>query len=505
MKKFLILIAAITLSIALTGCTTEVEVPMELAELPEVVDMTNVDEFLGRPDVQYVDLRNFDDKMNSGYIAGFEMIPFFDYLEATNALVRTDGDWTFADEDVVSAGALEGLFDMDKTIFLMCGSGTRAGFVKDALESIGYTKVVNVGGIGTYAGDNKVLGDGTYNLVAPKVGPYTPGTYFAVDPTTQYTATIVIGVNGAIEDVVFDAMYNGTTKNKLDTAYTLGSGITWKAEAEELAAYVLANQGWGDIMLDVTDLTGLNALTVPHHAIEIDHTGDVDAVAGVSIGAEGFVLSWNLAIAQATTAGTTGLVEDVFTSEEWAAAHAPAFDYVDGVYFGDTEDGYTARVTIVDGFITDVYFDAVRATYTTSINYDVVIPAVLCDAADVTAGTLDALGNACVLDAVKVAEYTEDQVVVTYTTFSTKQALGTAYTLASGFTWAAEADELAEAIEDAQQWDPAWVIIVSTTGGHDDFDMTDTYTADAVGGVTIGMEGFKEAFEEAIDQAAPVA
>jgi rhodanese-related sulfurtransferase len=638
MKKFLILIAALTLSLTLVGCTTEVEVPMELPEIPEVVDMTNVDEYLGRPDVQYVDLRNFDDKMSSGYIAGFEMIPFFDYLEATNALVRTDGDWTFASEDVVSQGALEGLFDsektiflmcgsgtragfvlaaleeigyenvinvggiqdysgdnkvfgdgtynlevqlplpatvdmtnidmylgrndvqyvdlrnfddkmnsgyiagfefipffdyleysdilvrtnswtfeaaglvnqaaleglfdMDKTIFLMCGSGTRAGFVKDALDSLGYT-VVNVGGIGSYAGDNKVFGDGVYHLEVPAVGPYTPGTYFAVDPTTQYTATIVVGANGAIEDVVFDAMYHGTTKNTLDTAYTLGSGVTWKAEAAELAAYIVANQGWGEIILDVTDITGMNDLTVPHHAIEINHDGAVDAVAGVTIGAEGFVLAWNLAIAQATTAGTEGLVADVFTSEEWAAAHAPAFDYEDGVYFGDTADGYTAKVVVEDGFITSVYFDALRVKYTTAINYDVVIPAVLCTADDVTNGVLDLNGDACVLDAVIEAEYTEDQVEVTYTTFSTKQALQDAYTLGSGITWSVEANEMADAIVDAQQWDPAWVIILGTDGGHDKFDMTDTTTADAVGGVTIGMEGFKEAFEEAIAQAVP--
>ena len=173
MKKLLLLLAVLSLSLTLSACgENTVEVPAELPELPEVIDMTNVDEYLGRPDVQYVDLRNFDDKMKDGYVAGFEMIPFFDYLEAEDILVRTN-DWTFEAAGLVSEDAINNLFDMDKTIFLMCGSGTRAGFVKDALESAGYTNVYNVGGLGTYEGDHKVLGDGVYNL---EVVPALPAT-----------------------------------------------------------------------------------------------------------------------------------------------------------------------------------------------------------------------------------------------------------------------------------------------------------------------------------------
>jgi rhodanese-related sulfurtransferase len=472
----------------------EVQLP-----IPAEVTMDNIDMYLGRNDVQYVDLRNFDDKMASGYIAGFEFIPFFDYLEFTGALVRTDG-WNHDAANIQNQATLFGLFDEDKTIFLMCGSGTRAGFFKSALEELGYTKVINVGGIANYAGDNKVLGDGSYKTIPQMSGALTPGLYTAVDPQTQYTATISVNAHGYIEHVEFDAMYHGTTKNTLDTAYTLGSGVTWKAEAAELAAYVQANQGWGDITLNVTDITGMNMLTAPRHFAYIDHANSPDDVSGVTIGTEGFVLAWNLVIEQA--GGTP--VAGVPTSQEWVDAHGPAFTYEDGVFTGDTDAGYTAMVTIEDGKIVDVFFDALNVRYTTTINYDVVIPAELCTADDVTNGVLDVNGDACVLEAVKVAEYTEDQVEVVFTTFSTKQALQEAYTLASGITWAAEADELADAIVDAQQWDPLWVIILGGEGQHDDFDMTDAYTADAVGGVTIGMEGFKEAFEEAIAKAVPV-
>jgi rhodanese-related sulfurtransferase len=477
MKKFLILFAAFMLTLTLAGCNGDSN---ELPEIPEEVTMDTVDDFLGRPDVQYVDLRNFDDKMKSGYIAGFEFIPFFDYLELEDILVRTDGDWTFAAEDILSQAGLRGLFDEDKTIFLMCGSGTRAGFVLAALEELGYENVINVGGISSYEGDNMVDGDGTYRLNADVAGPYTPGTYYGVDPMTGYQVVVVINAHGGIEDVVFDAAYHGTTKNALDTAYTLGSGVTWKAEAEMLADYIVANQGWKDIELteEAYD-ANWNALTVPHHIIDIDVEASPDGVAGVTIGAEGFVFAWNLAIAQASSTDE-GVVATAVTYEQWVAAHAPAFDYVDGVYFGmDEAHGYYVKVTIEDGVIIDVFFDAL---------YDVYLG---CDVDGTFDDTVAKADCGDVATETKVYEET------------TKQVLQGDYTLASGVTWAAEADELAAAIIDAQEWVAGWVIIPGTDGGHDKFDMDDTDTADAVGGVTIGIEGFKAAWEEAIAQAMP--
>ncbi|MCK5388391.1 MAG: hypothetical protein KAJ22_03825, partial [Candidatus Izimaplasma sp.] len=88
MRKIMILFVALALTLTLAGCTKEVivevevpvdvivEVPIELPDIPTNLDMEDLDDYLGRPDVQYVDLRNFDDKLNSGYIAGFEFIPF---------------------------------------------------------------------------------------------------------------------------------------------------------------------------------------------------------------------------------------------------------------------------------------------------------------------------------------------------------------------------------------------------------------------------------------------
>lgn len=131
--------------------------------LPEEVNMSNIDNYLDRPNAKYVDLRNAEDKYTSGYIDGFEVVSFFQYLEG-NALKRNNG-WEFSEEDIVSTAVLENIFGAkDREIFLMCGSGTRSGYTKQALEALGYEEVYNVGGIRDYQGDNKVLGDEDFSL-----------------------------------------------------------------------------------------------------------------------------------------------------------------------------------------------------------------------------------------------------------------------------------------------------------------------------------------------------
>lgn len=324
MKKLLLLVSVLTLGLVLTACTKEEEV----MELPTVMeDINDVDDYLGRDDVQYVDLRNFEDKMASGYIAGFEFIPFFNYLEYENILVRTDKNWEFASEDVVSATKLKNFFDMDKTIFLMCGSGTRAGFVMAALEDQGYTNVVNIGGIGDYTGDNKVSGDEAYNLdVSPK-GAYTAGTYYGYE--NGYNAIIVVNTTGAIQSVYLDAMYCKDLLNADGVAYVtdeVADGIKescfmkksftaaeypmnydfatgaaklnddgtslllWAEQADKLAAAVLAAQGFSADWVVVPGVDG------GHDRFEV---GTSDAVAGVSLGIENWVVAINEALTAA--------------------------------------------------------------------------------------------------------------------------------------------------------------------------------------------------------------
>jgi rhodanese-related sulfurtransferase len=137
----------------------------------ENVTMGSIDTYLGR-DARYIDLRDFKDFFNTGYIAGFEAVPFFQFLEG-RALVRNTG-WDFTSADIQDKAVLENVFGpKDGMIILMCGSGTRAGYVKAALDSIGYTKVVNAGGIRDYSGKNKILGDGEFGGVAAITGEVT--------------------------------------------------------------------------------------------------------------------------------------------------------------------------------------------------------------------------------------------------------------------------------------------------------------------------------------------
>ncbi len=125
--------------------------------------MENIDQYLYRDGAEYVDLRNVADKYTGGYIDSVELVSFFEYLEG-NALVRNKG-WEFSEEDIVDAAILENMFDAkDREVFIMCGSGTRAGYVKDALEALGYEMVYNAGGIKDYSGDNKIFGDESFTL-----------------------------------------------------------------------------------------------------------------------------------------------------------------------------------------------------------------------------------------------------------------------------------------------------------------------------------------------------
>lgn len=160
MKRITLILLALAVAFAMLGCTAGAEVGAPQLTGDEEITMATIDQYLDA-DARFVDLRDFADFFNGGYVAGFEAVPFFQYLEG-RALVRNNG-WEFSASDVANAALLENVFGpTDTPIVLMCGSGARAGYVKEALESIGYTTVFNAGGIRDYAGDNKILGDGMY-------------------------------------------------------------------------------------------------------------------------------------------------------------------------------------------------------------------------------------------------------------------------------------------------------------------------------------------------------
>ena len=295
MKKLFILIAVLTLTFTLTGCGGE-------TELPDEMTMAELDEFLGREDVQYVDLRNFDEKLISGYIQGFESIPYFDYLKYNGILNDANSDWTFDDGEVLSAATMRAMFNEDKTILLMCGSGTRAQYVMDALLSLGYEDVINIGGYAAYDeadGEAIVLGGSPWVLDVHVKGDYTPGTYFG-STDALYTAVVVINPEGGIQSLFFDAVTcdtdtdaddikdsDCTTKQVKGDAYNMvtygGAGQEWYMQANELAAAIVAAQGWS-----------------ASWTIVEDHFDGVDDVAGVTISVDGFQGALEDALAQAT-------------------------------------------------------------------------------------------------------------------------------------------------------------------------------------------------------------
>jgi len=164
MKRVFALFLFVVFALSLVACNSTTTVDTTPMTAPETLTMAEVDQYLFNSQFQFVDVRNFDDQMADGWIRGFEFIPFFDYLEYSNILVRIDG-WNFSSNAIKDENALRGLFDEDKFIVIMCAGGTRAGFVRDALLELGYTNVYNVGGFNQYTGENKVLGDGTYQIV----------------------------------------------------------------------------------------------------------------------------------------------------------------------------------------------------------------------------------------------------------------------------------------------------------------------------------------------------
>jgi len=304
-----------------------------------------------------------------------------------------------------------------------------------------------------------------------EVGLYKEGVYYAFDPQSKISVHIVINDSGLIENVFFDQQYNDTTLYTLNNEYLLESGHSWRNEANFLGSYLTMNQGWEDIELDVVDISGLDALTVPDYFIEIDYNNSPEALEYITIPIDGFVLAWNLAIQEASNSNI-GVVEGVPTSEEWLEANKPPYEYMDGIYYGSDEaHGYIVRVVIENGYIVDVVFDAITAVNTRIIWNDNGTPG---DTSD---------------------DFPEVEII----SMTTKMALEDHLVLVSGTPWYVEAEMMKEAIIEHQTWDPKWSLVVS--GSHEYFNFADPYTIEVVAGVTMAIEGFRLVFEQAINKA----
>ncbi|MBQ7202178.1 hypothetical protein IJS18_02210 [Candidatus Saccharibacteria bacterium] len=143
------------------------------------INEKNIDDYLGRKDAVYRDMRMLKDPGNyeaiggdaylSGFVNGFEVVPLPYLLNVTGLPAEVgdtyvgktlytvkDGKYTANYEE--SLAMLEALFPKDKVIFLMCGGGGYAGMTKAMLVALGWdeTKIYDVGGYWFYEGDNNV-------------------------------------------------------------------------------------------------------------------------------------------------------------------------------------------------------------------------------------------------------------------------------------------------------------------------------------------------------------
>ena len=144
------------------------------------INESTIDNYLGRSDSVYRDMRMLKDPANyeaidgdsylSGFVKGFEVVPY-PYLvnvtglpEAVGKSYTGDTLFTLNDKGEYTANyqesmqILEGLFPKDKNIFLMCGGGGYAGQTKAMLTTLGWdeNKIYNVGGYWYYEGKNDV-------------------------------------------------------------------------------------------------------------------------------------------------------------------------------------------------------------------------------------------------------------------------------------------------------------------------------------------------------------
>ena len=143
------------------------------------INHSTIDQYLGRNDVVYRDVRMLEDPGNyaaiggdaymSGLVEGFEVVPY-PYLVNVEGLppevgetyqgetlfTNSNGIYTANYEE--SLDVLEALFPKDKTIFLMCGGGGYSGMLKNMLVALGWdeNKIYDVGGYWYYEGDHNV-------------------------------------------------------------------------------------------------------------------------------------------------------------------------------------------------------------------------------------------------------------------------------------------------------------------------------------------------------------
>lgn len=134
------------------------------------VNTSNIDEYLFRDDVIYVDLRPYSWVAKDGHIAGFSFYPFYDLIAHRNYTDRLfmmdtvyseDGNkiiggevGTFTPNFIESEIVINNIFPKDKYIFAISQSGLESCYFLNLLIQLGYdsSKLYNIGGFSISTG-----------------------------------------------------------------------------------------------------------------------------------------------------------------------------------------------------------------------------------------------------------------------------------------------------------------------------------------------------------------
>lgn len=191
-KKILSIILLGGLCISLCACSNQKR-ELEALPKPKITDgirgeqfgidkninESSIDKYLNRSDSIYRDMRMLKDPGNyeaiggdsylSGFVKGFEVVPFPLLVNVTNLPEAVGESYTGKTLYTLKEGKyianykeseeiLEYFFPKDKNIFLMCGGGGYAGMTKTMLVELGWDeeKIYNVGGYWYYEGINNV-------------------------------------------------------------------------------------------------------------------------------------------------------------------------------------------------------------------------------------------------------------------------------------------------------------------------------------------------------------
>ena len=154
-------------------------------DIDKNINEKTIDNYLGRTDVVYRDVRMLEDTATwenkggerdlTGFVEGFEVVPYayltefpqeyIDQKKSENVSGLYEGKTLFRLENgkyvanyKESMEILEYLFPKNKTIFIMCGAGGYANFTKQMLGALGWdtSKIYNVGGYWNYEGKRSI-------------------------------------------------------------------------------------------------------------------------------------------------------------------------------------------------------------------------------------------------------------------------------------------------------------------------------------------------------------